>query len=166
MEYQIEISDLTYYHENYDLEGLIRVADSVEAAFVLMEYDEFEDKYCRNRYDVIEPFMKISTILKSIDRYLEQSEENAVFVSFAVEAGKKLIVFDGREQNYTGIDLGDLELGENLIYGLLIRLEDGAYTFDEVLYQDGGLNKQSWAEKVYDAGELTALLADFIMQFA
>ena len=165
MEHQIEISDLTYYAQDYDLEGLIRVADNVGSAFVLMEYDEIEDKYCRNRYDVIEPYMNIGTILKGIFRYLEQDAENAVFVSFAVEDKKRLIVFDGREQNYSGIDLGDLELGENLIYGLLIRLEDEAYTFEEVLYTDGGLNKQSWAEKVYDAGELTALLSDFIMQF-
>lgn len=165
MEHHVEISDLTYYAPDYDLEGLIRVADNVEAAFVLMEYDGLEGKYCRNRYDVIEPHMNIATIIKGVDRYLAQGEENALFVSFAVDDGKQLIVFDGREQNYKGIDLGDLELGENLIYGLLIRLEDEAYRFEEVLYQDGGLKKQSWAEKVYDAGELTYLLADFIQQF-
>ncbi|MEF9960143.1 MAG: hypothetical protein RR448_04060 [Niameybacter sp.] len=165
MEHQVEISDLTYYVPDYDLEGLIRVSESAGAAFVLMEYDDLEDKYCRNRYDVIEPHMSIATILKGVDRYLEQGSENALFVTFAVEDGKRLTVFDGSGKNYTGIDLGDLELGENLIYGLLIRLEDEAYIFDEVLYTDGGLNKQSWAEKVYEAGEMTALLADYIQQF-
>lgn len=31
MNHNIEINDLNYYAEDYDLDGLIRVADSVEA---------------------------------------------------------------------------------------------------------------------------------------
>ena len=45
MNHNIEINDLNYYAEDYDLDGLIRVADSVEAAFVFMEQDEMDDKY-------------------------------------------------------------------------------------------------------------------------
>lgn len=165
MKHHIEISDLTYYVEDYDLDGLIRVADSVEAAFVLMEQDEVEDKYYRNRYTVLEPHMNMSSMIKSIHEYLEQDGMNALFVSFAVEYQGKLTVFDGREENYKGLELGDLELGEDLIYGCIIQLDDEAYTFKEVLYQDGGPHKQSEAVAVYDAGELTDLLGDFIMQF-
>lgn len=165
MAHHIEVNDLKYYVGDYDLDGLIRVADSVESAFVLMEQDEVEDKYYRNRYTVLEPHMNMMTIIKTIHHYLEQDEMNAVFVSFAVEYQGKLTVFDGREENYKDLDLGDLELGEGLIYGCIIQVEDEAYTFKEVLYKDGDLTKQSETMAVYDAGELTDLLADFIMQF-
>lgn len=165
MNHNIEISDLTYYVEDYDLDGLIRVADSVEAAFVFMEQDEMDEKYYRNRYTNIEPHMGLNAIIKSTHHYLEQDEMNSLFVSFAVEYKGELTVFDGREEKYEGLELGDLELGENLIYGLVIQLADEAYTFKEVLYKDGGLTHQSEAVPVYDAGDLRELMGDFIMQF-
>lgn len=165
MEHRIEINDLNYYEGTYDLDGLIRVSDSVEAAFVLMEQDEQGDKYYRNRYTVLEHHTSLSNIIKSTHQYLEQDEMNSLFVSFAVEYEGKLTVFDGREQKYDDLEMGELDLGENLIYGLIIQLDDEAYTFKEVLYKDGGLTKQSEAVPIYEAGELTDLLTDYIMQF-
>lgn len=161
----IEINDLSYDVEDYDLDGLIRVAESVEAAFVFMEQDEVDNKYYRNRYTNLEPYMSLNQIIKSIHYYLEQDELNALFISFAVEYEGKLTVFNGKEAPYQNLDLGELELGENLIYGLLIQQEDVRLTFKEVLYKDGGLKQQSEALGVLDAGQLRVLLADFIRQF-
>ena len=165
MNHNIEINDLNYYAGDYDLDGLIRVADSVEAAFVFMEQDEMDDKYYRNRYTNLEPHMSLNNIIKSVHYYLEQDELNSLFISFAVEYEGKLTVFDGREEQYEGLELGELELGENLIYGLIVQLVDEAYSFKEVLYKDGGLKQQSEAVPVFDAGELRELMGDFIMQF-
>ena len=151
MNHNIEINDLNYYAEDYDLDGLIRVADSVEAAFVFMEQDEMDDKYYRNRYTNLEPHMSLNNIIKSVHYYLEQDELNSLFISFAVE--------------YEGLELGELELGENLIYGLIVQLVDEAYSFKEVLYKASGLKQQSEAVPVFDAGELRELMGDFIMQF-
>ena len=161
----IEINDLSYDAEDYDLDGLIRVAESVEAAFVFMEQDEMDDKYYRNRYTNLEPYMSLNQIIKSVHYYLEQDELNALFISFAVEYEGKLTVFDGREEQYEALDLGELELGENLIYGFLVQQEDERYSFKEVLYKDGGVKQQSEAIPVLDAGQLKKLLANFIMQF-
>lgn len=161
----IEINDLSYDAEDYDLDGLIRVAESVEAAFVFMEQDEVDDKYYRNRYTNLEPYMSLNQIIKSVHYYLEQDELNALFISFAVEYEGKLTVFNGKEAPYQDLDLGELELGENLIYGFLIQQEDERFTFKEVLYKDGGVKQQSEAVSVLDAGQLRELLADFIMQF-
>ena len=38
--------------------------------------------------------------------------------------------------------------------------------FDEMVYIDGGNKSHSWAEKVMDAGQLTYMMKDMIMQFS
>ena len=49
---------------------------------------------------------------------------------------------------------------------MLIRQCDGEYIFDEMVYIDGGNKSHSWAEKVMDAGQLTYMMKDMIMQFS
>ena len=80
--------------------------------------------------------------------------------------------FEGRLSLYNGVarkeedvNLGELELGKDLVYGMLIKKREGEITFTEVVYHDGGQTSASWAGQIDDAGILTRELERLIMQF-
>ena len=148
----------------YDLDGLIKLMDSEGSVFILTFEDVDESRHYMNRYQKLELYLSIDEKLRSIHNYLDQDEEQGVFISFAFsDSGKLRIV--GLSPNNQDIDCGDLELGNNMIYGILIRLQDEKYIFDEMVYFDGENKNHSWAEKVLDAGEITYLLQDLIQEF-
>lgn len=155
--------DVRFDESTYDLDGIVGFADREEAAFVFMYMDD--DKYYRNRYDILECDRGMDYMLGRIHYYLEQDDQNALFISFAAAYEGRLILFNGQGQVRNNIDLGDVELGSNMIYGMTVRLCDGEYVFKEVLYMDGGLNDQSTAEELLNAGELSVKLKAFIEQF-
>ena len=161
-----ENNELVFEETIYDIDGLIRFVDSEEAAMVFMYYDEEDERYYRNRYDVLECERGISTILKKTERYLEEDEANGLFIAYAASHEGKLSLLDGSIVKEEELNLGELELGLGLVYGVLIRKEEEAYLFSEVLYHDGGEVNTSWATVVEDAGVLTPALHKLIMQFA
>ena len=161
-----ENNELVFEETIYDIDGLIRFVDSEEAAMVFMYYDEEDEKYYRNRYDVLECERGISTILKKTGRYLEEDEINGLFIAYAASHEGRLSLLDGSVAKEEDLNLGELELGPGLVYGVLIRKEEEAYLFSEVLYHDGGEISTSWATVVEDAGVLTPALHKLIMQFA
>ena len=159
-----EFETLTF-DEDYDLDGIIRLADSENAAMIFTFEDEDDERHYMNRYDILECAEGMERMLRRIHHYLESDEANGLFISFAVAYEGRLNILDGQSLNLDDVDLGELELGENVIYGMLIRQQDEAYTFNEVVYIDGGNKTHSWAEKVIDAGELTFLMKNMIEQF-
>ena len=159
-----EFETLTF-DEDYDLDGIIRLADSENAAMIFTFEDEDDERHYMNRYDILECAEGTERMLRRIHHYLESDEANGLFISFAVAYEGRLNILDGQSLNLDDVDLGELELGENVIYGMLIRQQDEAYTFNEVVYIDGGNKTHSWAEKVIDAGELTFLMKNMIEQF-
>lgn len=161
-----EKNELVFEEADYDLDGLIRLVDSEEAAMVFMYYDEDDDRYYRNRYDILECERGITSILARTDRYLEQDEANGLFIAYAASHDGKLWLLDGRVAEEGDLNLGELELGVNLVYGVLIRKEEETFVFSEVLYHDGGETSSSWATTVEDAGVLTPALRRLIGQFA
>lgn len=161
-----ENNELVFEETIYDIDGLIRFVDSEEAAMVFMYYDEEDEKYYRNRYDVLECERGISSILKRTERYLEEDEANGLFIAYAASHEGRLSLLDGSIAKEEDLNLGELELGPGLVYGVLIRKEEEAYLFSEVLYHDGGEISTSWATVVEDAGVLTPALHKLIMQFA
>ena len=161
-----EIEALSFEEANYDLDGLIRLAECEEAALIFTFEDEEENKHYMNRYECLEIHMSIEQKLSAIHRYLEMDETHGLFVSFAVVYEGKLRCFNGRMSKAQEMDMGDLELGNRMIYGMLIRYKDEQYVFDEVVYFDGENKSHSWAERVLDAGELTFLLKEMIIEFA
>ena len=171
-----EFETLTF-DEDYDLDGIIRLADSENAAMIFTFEDEDDERHYMNRYDILECAEGTERMLRRIHHYLESDEANGLFISFAVAYEGRLNILDGQSLNLDDVDLGELELSENnrarssrlrvenVIYGMLIRQQDEAYTFNEVVYIDGGNKTHSWAEKVIDAGELTFLMKNMIEQF-
>ena len=153
------------FDEEYDLEGLIRLLDSEEAAMELMYYDEDEDKHYRNRYENFECDRGISYILAKVERYLEEEPENSLFVAFAATYNGKLALYDGRAVKEEDVNLGELELGKDMVYGMLIRQTEEGYSFTEVVYHDGGETTSSWAVPIDEAGILTRELERLILQF-
>lgn len=153
------------FDADYDLEGLIRLLDSEEVAMELMYYDEDEDRHYRNRYETFECTRGISYILAKVERYLEEEPENSLFAAFAAAYNGKLALYDGRAVKEEDVNLGEIELAKDMVYGMLIRqLEDG-YSFTEVVYHDGGQTAASWAIPVEEAGILTRELEKLILQF-
>ena len=63
------------------------------------------------------------------------------------------------------VNLGELELGKDLVYGMLIQKVEDEYHFIEVVYHDGGETTTSWASQIDDAGILTRELERLVMQF-
>lgn len=163
---QGEIEGLSFERELYDLDGIIRVAECEEAALIFTFEDEDDGRYYMNRYETLEPHMPMDQKLRAIHRYLEEDEGHALFVSFAVVYEGKLQLFNGTTRKSHEIDMGELELGKHMIYGMLIRSNEEAYVFDEVLYFDGENKNHSWAERVLDAGELSEMMKEMIMEFA
>lgn len=161
-----ENNELIFEETNYDLDGLIRLVDSQDAAMVFMYYDEEDDRYYRNRYDVLECDRGISSILLRIERYLEEDESNALFIAYAATYEGRISLLDGSIAKEEDLNLGELELGPNLVYGMLVRKDEENYTLSEVVYHDGGEISSSWATSVEDAGVLTPSLYKLIMQFA
>lgn len=160
------IRDLAFDKNTYDLDGLIRLADDEEAAFVFMYFDEDDHKYYRNRYDILECRDSITNILRRIENYLENDEENALFIPFAAVYEGRLTLLDGRKQQADTVDLGELELGTGDVYGMLIHQTEETYIFDEALYHDGGEMDHSWTHFISDAGQLTKVMKKLINQFA
>lgn len=161
-----ENNELVFEESIYDIDGLIRFVDIEEAAMVFMYYDEEDEKYYRNRYDVLECERGINSILKRTERYLEEDETNGLFIAYAASHEGRLSLLDGSIAKEEDLNLGELELGPGLVYGVLIRKEEEVYLFSEVLYHDGGEISASWATVVEDAGVLTPALHKMIMQFA
>lgn len=161
-----ENNELIFEETNYDLDGLIRLVDSKEAAMVFMEYDEDDDRYYRNRYNVLECDRGINSILVRIERYLEEDESNGLFIAYAATHEGRISLLDGSVAKEEDLNLGELELGPNLVYGMLVRKDEENYILSEVLYHDGGEISSSWATRIEDAGVLTASLYKLIMQFA
>lgn len=157
---------MTFDENDYDLDGLVRLVDSEETSMVLVYYDPDDDRYYRNRYDILECDRGISYTLRKIDHYLDQDEEQGLFIAFAATYEGQLRLLNGMSFKEEELNLGDLELGEQLVYGMLVHKEDGQYYFDEVLYHDGGEKSQSWAEVIDDAGVLTREIKKLIAQFA
>lgn len=153
------------FQEDYDLDGLLRLLDSEEAAMVFMYYDEDDDKHYRNRYEILECERGIHYILEKTDYYLEREPENSLFLAFAATYNGCLTLFNGRAIREEEVNLGELELGEGLVYGVLVRKEEDNYIFTEVVYHDGGETTTSWATQVDDAGVLTREMEALIMQF-
>ena len=161
-----ENNELVFEETVYDMDGLIRLVDSEEAAMVFMYYDVEDDKYYRNRYDVLECERGINNILARTERYLEQDETNGLFIAYAAAHEGRVSLLDGSIAKEEDLNLGELELGPGLVYGMLIRKQDEMYLFSEVLYHDGGEISGSWATVIEDAGVLTPVLHKLIMQFA
>lgn len=153
------------FDEEYDLDGLIRLLDSEEAAMELMYYDEDEDRHYRNRYESFECDRGIGYILAKVERYLDEEPENSLFIAFAAVYDGKLALYDGRAVKEADVNLGELELGKDLVYGMLLRKIEEGYSFTEVVYHDGGETTTSWATSIDDAGILTRELERLIMQF-
>lgn len=161
-----ENNEVVFDEADYDLDGLIRLVDSEEAAMVFMYYDEDDDKYYRNRYDILECERGIISILARINRYLEQDETNGLFIAYAASHKGKVCLLDGSVIQEETLNLGELELGENLVYGILVRKEAENFIFSEVLYHDGGEINNSWANIIEDAGVLSPSLHQLVGQFA
>ena len=161
-----ENNEVVFDEADYDLDGLIRLVDSEEAAMVFMYYDEDDDKYYRNRYDILEYERGIISILARINRYLEQDEMNGLFIAYAASHKGKVCLLDGNVIQEETLNLGELELGENLVYGILVRKEVENFIFSEVLYHDGGEINSSWANIIEDAGVLSSSLHQLVGQFA
>ena len=153
------------FDEEYDLEGLIRLLDSEEAAMELMYYDEDDNRHYRNRYERFECDRGISYILAKVERYLEEELENSLFVAFAAAYDGKLALYDGRAVKEEDVNLGELELAQGMVYGVLIRKVEEGYSFTEVVYHDGGETTSSWAMPVDEAGILTRELERLVLQF-
>ena len=153
------------FDEEFYLDGLIRLLDCEEAAMELMYYDEDEDRHYRNRYESFECDRGISYILAKVERYLEEELENSLFVAFAAVYDGKLALYDGRAIKEDDVNLGELELGKDLVYGMLIQKVEDEYHFIEVVYHDGGETTTSWASQIDDAGILTRELERLVMQF-
>ncbi|MBE6022203.1 MAG: hypothetical protein E7231_03080 [Cellulosilyticum sp.] len=153
------------FDEEYDFDGLIRLLDSEAAAMELMYYDEDDDKHYRNRYESFECDRGISYILAKVERYLEEDLENGLFVAFAASYNGKITLYDGRAVKEEDVNLGELELGKDMVYGVLIRKMEEGYSFTEVVYHDGGQTAGSWAIPVEEAGILTGALEKLILQF-
>lgn len=161
-----ENNELVFEEADYDLDGIIRLVDSEEAAMVFMYYDEDDDKYYRNRYDILECERGIASILARTERYLEQDEANGLFIAYAASHEGRLWLLDGRVAQEEELNLGELELGENLVYGMLVRKEEESFILSEVLYHDGGEISSSWATTIEDAGVLSSSLQRLVGQFA
>lgn len=153
------------FDEEYDLDGLIRLLDSEEAAMELMYYDEDEDRHYRNRYESFECERGINYILAKVERYLEEDVENSLFVAIAATYDGRLALYDGRMVKEEDVNLGELELGKDLVYGVLVQKIDENYIFTEVVYHDGGETTSSWATTIDDAGILTRELERLVVQF-
>lgn len=152
------------FNEEYDLDGLIRYLDGEEAAMELMYFDEDDDRYYRNRYEAFECDRGINYILAKVDRYLED-EENSLFIAIAATFEGRLSLYNGVAIKEEDVNLGELELGKDLVYGMLIKKKEEEITFTEVVYHDGGQTSASWAGQIDDAGILTRELERLIMQF-
>lgn len=159
-----ENNELVFEETEYDLDGLIRLVDSEEAAMVFTYYDEDDDRHYRNRYEVLECERGIATILAKTERYLED-EENGLFIAYAAAHEGKLWLLDGSIAKEEDLNLGELELEANMVYGVIIHKVDETFVFTEVVYHDGGEVSSSWAVPVEDAGVLTPALRKLIMQF-
>lgn len=162
---QGEIEALNFKEDTYDFDGMIRLADCEEAALIFTFEDEDDGKHYMNRYELLAAHMSIEQKLNRIHHYLEEDETHGLFVSFAVVYEGQLQLFNGRSKKGKEVDMGELELGNHMIYGMLIRYIEGEYLFDEVLYFDGENKSHSWAERVLDAGELTFMMKETIMEF-
>ncbi len=149
----------------YDFDGLIRFVDSEDAAMILTFEDVDDERHYMNRYEILETYMSREDKLRLINRYLEQDEEHGVFISFAINYNGKLRMLGGKGNNKE-VDCGELELGDKMIYGTLVRIKDDNYVFEEVIYFDGDNKNHSWAEQVLDAGELTGFLEEMILEFS
>lgn len=161
-----EIEALAFDEDTYDLDGIIRVADNEDAALIFTFEDEDDKRHYMNRYDILQCNEGTERMLRRIHHYLESDEANGLFISFAVAYEGRLKILERASIPVDEMDLGELELGENVIYGMLIRQREGEYIFDEVIYIDGANKGHSWAEAVIDAGELTFLMKDMITQFS
>lgn len=161
-----ENNEYVFEEALYDFDGLIRFVDHETAAMVFTYYDEEDEKYYRNRYDVLECERGIQIILAKIERYLNEDEMNGLFIAYAASHEGKVSLLDGSIVQEEELNLGELELGPGLVYGVMIRKEEEVYLFSEVLYHDGGEINGSWATTVEDAGILSKALHQLIMKFA
>ena len=161
-----ENNELVFEQDIYDFDGLIRYVDHEVAAMVFTYYDEEDEKHYRNRYDVLECERGIQVILAKIERYLEQDEMNGLFIAYAASHEGKLSLLDGTVVQEEELNLGELELGPGLVYGVIVRKDEDNYLFSEVLYHDGGEISGSWAVQIEDAGVLTKALHKLVIQFA
>jgi len=163
----IEMQEWCFDENDYDLDGLIRFVDSEEAAIVQMYFDEDDERYYRNRYDILECDRGINYIVQKINHYLEQDDEQSLFIAFAATYEGKLTLLNGLSCKEEDVNLGELELGDQLVYGMLINKVEEGYRIKEVVYHDGGEKSQSWAEVIVDdTGILGKEMQKLILQFA
>lgn len=152
--------------DNYDLDGLLRMGDTVETDFIFMvQEEEMSETYYMDRYEMQKYDATFNRFIIRVKDYLEKGETNGLFILFAKITQESVQLFDGKSMSIHELGIGDIEVEEDAFYGMMIQYEAGNYSFHEVLYIRENYDKDAHAQCIHHAGELTDLMERLILEY-
>lgn len=157
--------ELIFQADDYDLDGLLRIAETGMADFIFMMQDEESELYYMDRAEIDKYYAQFSKFIMYARDYLEVEETRALFVLFAGAEETGIKLYDGKGAKPRAIPTGEIDLMEGDFYGMLIHCIDGELVFHEALYQRASYKGDAHAEIIHDAGELSDLMHQFILDF-
>ena len=154
---------IRYNAASYDLEGLLGLSEQLGADFLFMIQDEEEETYYLDRQEIQKYDSGFGRFMRRVTQYLERDENRGLFILFAVGQEDEVMILNGKLVGPQQIHTGDVELSEEIFYGLMLQEDEGIYVFKEVLYiKDKG---DDHVERVTHTGDLAELAQQFIETF-
>lgn len=155
-----------FEEDNYDLDGLLRMGETVETDFIFMiQEDEGSETYYMDRYEVQKYDSNFHRFMMRVTDYLEKDETHGLFVLFAKITGENVMLFGNKTVSIHELGIGDIEVEEDAFYGMMIQYEGGNYIFNEALYIRESYQKDAHAQVIHHAGGLTEMMEKLIFDY-
>lgn len=151
--------------DQYDLEGLLGKSEMAGADLIFMAYEEETESYYMDRMEVRKYDSSFSRLIMRVKDYLEKDSDNGLFVLFANIQGGCVDLYDGTYRKKQTMALGDIDPEEDCFYGIMIHFEEGMYVFREAVYINAHYEGDARAAIIQNAGALSDLVYDFVLDF-
>lgn len=157
---------LIFSEYDYDIDGLLRKAELAMADFIFMiNEDDDSDRYYIDRIEGQKYDSTFNRFIIRAKNYLESDETRSLFVLIAKIEGDRIYLFDGSDTILEENIVAALNIEEDCFYGMLIRLIEGEYMFQEAIYRQESYKGDAHAEITQDMGPLTVLMQEYIKEF-
>ncbi|MGL4799397.1 MAG: hypothetical protein ACRDDX_07620 [Cellulosilyticaceae bacterium] len=156
---------LEFDADSYDLDGLLGKCEMAMADLVFMVYEEETESYYMDRMACRKYDSAFNRLMMRIRDYLEQDENNGLFILFASLKEGKATLYDGSGLRDQEVALGDIDPEEDCFYGMMIQQEAEKYVFHEAVYMNANYEGNARAALIQHAGDLSDALYHYVTDF-
>lgn len=156
---------LQFDADTYDLDGLVGKSEMAGADLIFMTYEEETETYYIDRMEGRKYDSTFGRLMMRIKHYLSRDENNGLFLLVAHLQEGIVDLFDGSHLKKQVMPIGDLDVEGDYFYGIMVQCENDEYVFREVIYLNGNYEGDGRASVIQNAGALSDLIYDFILDF-